>query len=97
MDESVLHMLGEMKGMLQAVLTRMDGFDRDLRDAKSEINTRLNGHDRRINTLEIVKAQTDGTIRGASIISKLIWVIGLAIAGIFAWLITPNIHIVWGG
>lgn len=94
---SVLHMLGEMKGMLQAVLTRMDGFDRDLRDTKAAIDTRLNNHADRINKLEDVKAEATGAARASSIIAKLIWVILVALGGIFTWLIAPNIHIMFGG
>lgn len=94
---AVLHMLGEMKGMLQALLTRMDGFDRDLKDTKSEIHSRLNNHGERLQALELTKAQTSGGLQATRIIMGLIWTVVLAFAGLIAWLISSNVHIDLGG
>lgn len=93
---AVLHMLGEMKGMLQAVLSRLDGHEREMKDYRASTDARLNEHQSKINSLELAKAQANGGFQATKIIVHLVWTVGLAFAGLIGWLLASSLQIHFG-
>lgn len=93
---AVLHMLGEMKGMLHAVLGRLDGHEREMRDYRASTDAKLNDHQAKITALELVKAQANGGFQATKIIVHLVWTVGLAFAGLIGWLLASSLHLSFG-
>ena len=96
-DASVMMMLGELKGMLTAALSRMDA-DRAAVNADFEIvHKRVEKHDIRITALEMARNQSQGVAIATKIVVPLVWGLVVTFCGLVAWLIiaSPNIaHLV---
>jgi hypothetical protein len=91
MDVNVMHMLGELKGLLQSVVTRLDGLEAArLRDTQ-EIHSRIDKQESRIQSLENAKNQAAGAALATKVIVPLVWGLVMTFGGLIVYLLSPII------
>jgi hypothetical protein len=91
MSDEVMHMLGEMKGMLAALLTRLDGFEQRHSADLQTVHHRIDKHDTRITVLETTSNRAQGMALATRIIVPLVWGLVLASLGGVGWLLTSGV------
>ena len=97
MDGNVMHMLGELKGMLGSLVARFDAAEAArLRDLEL-VHSRMDKHDVRITALETTKNQATGAALATKIIVPLVWGLVITFSGLVAYLLSPFLGSIFGG
>lgn len=87
----MMHMLGEVKGLLTALLGRMDGLEQRMRIDMDAVNKRLDDVSTRVSTLEATNHRTAGMATAARIVVPAVWGLVLSFGGVVLWLMSHGL------